>query len=70
MNGSGRGQAGALGVHELVGDLEAGREAARVALLVLRRAQPEVDLRSRGERRVREQHDARAVSSKGGPPSP
>ena len=48
MNGSGRGQAGALGVHELVGDLEAGREAARVALLVLRRAQPEVDLRSRG----------------------
>ena len=48
VNGSGRGQAGPLGVHELVGDLESGREAARVALLVLRRAQPEVDLRSRG----------------------
>ena len=34
VNGGRRGQSGALGVHELVGDLESGREATRVALLV------------------------------------
>ena len=44
VNGGRGREAGALRVHELVGDLEAGREAARVALLVLRGAQPEVHL--------------------------